>query len=103
MAEQKKGGPPYVIEIAAKWISLVPMMSIFHLFVGLLDVFRNDEVLADYECNKFTLNPNHQSKADKPSEFELYSDRMARVFPTYKLDEKLRVRPGPESTTVNFV
>ena len=58
MAEQKKGGPPYVIEIAAEWSSLVPMMSIFHLFVGLLDVFRNDEVLADYECNKFTLNPN---------------------------------------------
>lgn len=103
MAEQKKGGPPYVIEIAAEWSSLVPMTTIFHLFVGLLDVFRNDEVLADYECNKFTLNPNLQSKVGRPSEYELYSDRIARVFPTYKLDEKLRVRPGPESQTVSFL
>ena len=28
---------------------------------------------------------------------------MVRVYPTYKLDEKLRVRPGPESQRVNFV
>ena len=55
-----------MIEIAAEWSSLVPMTSPFHLLVGLLDVFRNDEVLADQECNKFTLNPNHQRKPNRP-------------------------------------
>ena len=108
-AEQKKadGEPPFVLEIAAEWSSLIPMMSPLHLLVGLLDVYRNDEVLADLEHNRFSLNPKHQSSrllasTGESTEFELYSDRIVRVYPTYILDERLRIRPGPETLTINF-
>ena len=50
----------------------------------------------------FSLNPALQSKPDAPTEFELYSDRMTRIFPTYIFDQRCRIRPGPHTQTVNF-
>jgi hypothetical protein len=34
--------------------------------------------------------------------FELFSDRYYRQYPTYQLDDRLRVMPGPDTETVNF-
>jgi hypothetical protein len=34
--------------------------------------------------------------------YELYSDLIHRVYPTYKLDDRLRLVPGPDTPTVNF-
>ena len=43
-----------------------------------------------------------QQNDDNQTGFELYSDRIARKFPTYKLDAELRLYPGPETLVVNF-
>ena len=44
-----------------------------------------------------------QSKAELPTEFELYSDRVTRLFPGYILTDRQFIRPGPETPTVNLV
>lgn len=33
------------------------MLSLFHLMVGLLDCYRNDEILADVEFIRFSMDP----------------------------------------------
>ena len=101
-AEAALGRPPYLIEIIPHWNSWIPMLSQFHLFVGLQDCFRNDEVLADVENLHFTLNPALQSTADNPTEYELFSDRFVKVFQGYVVDRRVRVRPGPDTPRVNF-
>ena len=51
-----------------------------------MDMFMNDEILADMACARWTLNPALQSTAEKPSEFELFSDRINRMWPSYVLE-----------------
>ena len=70
--------------------------------IGIQDLYRNDECLADTENIRFSLNPAVQSTAEKPSQFELYSDRMVRLFPKYSFDDRLRIRPSTETPTVRF-
>jgi len=65
-------------------------------------MFKNDEIFADLMHNRFSLNREHQSTSAKTTEFELFSDRFVRLFPTYVLDYRCRIRPGPETKTVNF-
>lgn len=72
------------------------------LYVGLLDLYRNDEVLCDKACIRFSLDPKMQSTEANPTEFELFSDRVVRIFPTYVLDNRLRIRPGPETPRVKL-
>ena len=60
-------------------------------------------MLADIECNRWSINPADQATEGNDTGYELYSDRIARLFPTYVLDERLRIRPGPETQRVNFV
>ena len=101
-AEEKLGRPPYINEIAAEWSSMIPMLAGFFIMVGLNDLFKNDEILADLMHNRFSLNPERQSTAAMTTEFELFSDRFVRLFPTYVLDYRCRIRPGPETQTANF-
>ena len=56
-AEAELGRPPALIEIQRFWNSFIPMLSPFHLFVGLQDLWRNDEILADSTCERFSANP----------------------------------------------
>lgn len=51
---------------------------------------------------RFSLNLAMQSTNDLPTDFWLYSDRFQVVFPGYVLDEQCKVRPGPNTPTVNF-
>ena len=44
-----------------------------------------------------------QSTPERPSDFELFSDRVTRLFPTYVLDDRLHVRPGPNTPRVNLL
>lgn len=60
-AEAEKGSPPYVVEIARAWNSLIPMVAPLLMLVGLMDLYRNDELLADLPFHRFTLNPAQQS------------------------------------------
>ena len=56
-AEEKLGRPPYVNEITAEWSGMIPMLASFFLIVGLGDLFKNDEILADPMQNRFSLQP----------------------------------------------
>lgn len=58
--------------------------------------------MADYKHNLYSLDKRHQSTPENPTQFELYSDRISRVFPTYQLDKRCRIRPGPETQVCNF-
>lgn len=79
------------------------MPSPFIAMLGIYDLLRNDEVLTDRQTDIFTLKKELQKSAANPdSEFETFSDRMARVFPTLELDDKLILRPGPKTETINF-
>jgi len=72
--------------------------------------FKMDLVLADKELNYFSTNPEYQldgpsANADLINEknpFELCSDRIARIMPTYDFDETGRAVLGPDSERVSF-
>ena len=63
---------------------------------------RNDEVLVDDEMNRFTMKSSNQRTPDNETEFELMSDRLARKFPGYELDDECRIVPGKDTPTVSF-
>ena len=54
---------------------------------NLYNLFKDDKVLCDAEMNLFSLNHELQCTALKETPFELCSDRMARLYPTYKLTD----------------
>lgn len=69
----------------------------------LLDLWRVDRLLGDYEVHLYSARPEMQDGPDNKTGFELYSDMIVRKFPTYKLTEDvLKVIPGPDTPTVNF-
>ena len=41
--------------------------------------------------------------SDDTKVFELCSQRMQRLYPTYKLDNDFRFYPGPKTKTLNFL
>jgi hypothetical protein len=54
-AEEKKGSPPFVMEIAQEWSSMIPMLAPLFLLMGLQDLFKNDEVLTNINNERWTL------------------------------------------------
>jgi hypothetical protein len=84
---------------SARLIKLEPnKMSIL-----LMELYRNDEILADREQNRYSLNKDLQKTTENPdSPYELFSDRIKRLFPTYILDNKLRLMPGPDASVVDY-
>ena len=70
--------------------------------IALMDIYRNDEILADAELNHYSINRHMQDTHDNPTGFELYSDRIKRMFPSYILDNTLRLMPGPTTPVMNF-
>ena len=102
-AETKKGSPPNILEVYAEWNSMIPNLASMFVYMALLDLYRADEILCDKMCDKFSLNPAMQSTPDRPSDFELYSDRVTRLFPTYVLDDRLHLRPGHTTPRLNLL
>ena len=66
------------------------------------ELYKADQCLADRELNLWTLNPDNQSTAANPTQFDLFSDRIKRMYPSYQLDSRCLIRPGPETPTVNL-
>ena len=58
-AEKKHGRPVYIAEICKEWNSILPYIHCLLVLGGLLELYKADEVLADYECNLWSLNPFH--------------------------------------------
>jgi hypothetical protein len=64
----------YVVNKETSYLSLNVML----IWMILNDLYRNDELLADYEGHHYSLRPEMQDKPENPTGFELYSDRMKR-------------------------
>lgn len=98
-AEAKHGRPVYIIEVAESWsqISYKPYMNCMIVFLCGADCYQNDEIMADQNLEKFTLNPALQGDV-----FELYSDRKDRKFPLYSLTPNLRLVANETTPTINF-
>ena len=83
-AEAKYGRPVYAIEVSQNWQStLVPKIGTAEIYAGLLDLYKADECLSDGELTKFTLELRAQSVQKRKTVFELYSDRMWHLYPSY--------------------
>ena len=68
----------------------------------LQELFRNDDILADAEVTAFSARPEMQDSPTNPTGFDLFSDRVKRMFPSYVLGDNLRLVPGPDTPVVNF-
>lgn len=104
LAEQEKGGPVILPDVvrAYRKISKFPLFSPHMIFFCLWDYYWNDQILADKEINRYTTDLKLQHTDANPTGFDLYSDRITRVFPGYTIDQNMRVRPGPETPLANF-
>ena len=87
IAYEKRGGPVYTCEVheELKKISYNPV-KFMHLTKNTLwNLFADDKILCNRELTLYSLNPLDQSTLENESEFELFSDRMARIGPGYDL------------------
>ena len=59
IAEQRKGKPPFFGEVykVVNEISWYPALPNFIVRDALNDLWRNDEILCDIECDRFSMNP----------------------------------------------
>lgn len=104
-AEAMFGRPVYVHEIYYEipQVTWYPSLSPYITWQACLDLYQNDEILADRLCDQFSVNKSLQRSYDNPkSEYELFSDRFMRRWPSYQLDENLIVRPTIETPRINF-
>ena len=77
-------------------------LNIMLIWIILGDFVRNDEILSDPEQLHYSVRHVMQDTPENPTGFELFSDRTSRLYPTYVLDNVLKVVPGPTTPTVNF-
>jgi len=80
----------------------IPLAFPAFVLFALLDLYMDNQLLADREVLKFTLNSAHQHSPLNETDFMLYSDRIRTAYPGYILDSQNRVIPGPNTPTVNF-
>ena len=104
LAEQEKGAPVNYPEVvrAFRRISRKPLPSPRLIDCCLSEFYWNDDVLCDRENNHYSVNKRMQHTDINPTGFDLYSDRITRMFPGYAIDNEMRVRPGPDTPTLSF-
>ena len=66
------------------------------------ELYRNDEILTDAFENRYSAEKEMQDNPQNKTGFELYSDRITRIYPSYVLDGTLKLQPGPTTETMNF-
>jgi len=72
------------------------------VWIILQELFRNDDLLADAEETTYSARADMQDSPRNRTGFELFSDRVKRMYPDYILDDTLKLMPGPDAATVNF-
>ena len=72
-----------------------------HLPFVLAELVKGDEVLCDPEMNLFTLQTEKDRRLGQV-EFEKFSQRLAKYFPSCSFDEDGRVVAGLETPKQNF-
>ena len=60
IAEEKKGGPVYLVDVYREWLKITYMVwKRYDVINGcFVDLFKNDEILANVEFNMFSCNPD---------------------------------------------
>ena len=76
-----------------------PMPRVWEM---LNELWRDDRLLGGREVITFSANPANQNRDDHPTEFGLFSDVIYRKYPTYLLNEELKIVPGPETPRINL-
>ena len=82
-AEQRKMAPVYFLEIYKVYKALYEnsedsyenktLLKVKHVLV---DLYRNDQVLADRELHRFSVQNSNQNSKKNISDFDLCSDRL---------------------------
>lgn len=73
------------------------------IFFACMDLYQNDEILANYNMDKFSLNGQVQKSSKNPeSTFMLYSDRRVHKYSDYDLNETWHLIPKATTPTINF-
>lgn len=71
--------------------------------MSLVSFYLEDRILANGQIDEFSVDVKQQCTEDNPTDFELFSDRMSKKYPSYTYDCKLvRVLPGKDSPKINF-
>ena len=100
MAEKELGRPVFKTELSRYFprVTSLPMINAkAYLEPAIFDLFRNDEILADEQLDRISMN--HALQGDN---YQLYSDRFAVKFPTYELDGQLKIVPGEHTIALNW-
>jgi hypothetical protein len=104
-AEQQYGRPVFAREVfhVFQHRRSIYLKQFYVLFLALLDLYANDELLACPTCDRWSVNPKNQRSEQNPdSEFELFSDRHVRKWPHYHYDAKGVIRPSKQCEVINF-
>ena len=108
-AEQRLNAPVYFIEVYKIYKALYEDTidgsgnEVLWLVKGsLLDLYRNDQILADKEMHRFSLMCQNQNTNKHITEFDLCSDRLMTKFRTYEFDQMCKIVPGPKTPRFNF-
>jgi len=86
--EVEKERPIYFVEVYQEMMRDSDTDQMRNSVQNIFNLFKDDKVLADAEMNLFSLNPELQRNQANDSKFELCSDRMERLYPTYKLSDE---------------
>ncbi len=79
-------------------VTSLPMINAKAYFEpAIFDLFRNDEILADEQLDRISMN--HALQGDS---YQLFSDRFAAKYPTYELDGQLKIVPSEHTVTLNW-
>ena len=105
ITEEELGRPAFAIEVAQTLYKTSYMPSAVNKLTQgtLMTMMVKDKVLVNTQSTMFSLNKKNQSTEDNPTDFELFSDRMHRRFPSYITDcTARRIMPGPDSPRINL-
>jgi hypothetical protein len=86
-AQKKRGGPVYYCEIHDEFKKTSYHVFKWGLFTRntLFNLYSDDLILANKELTMYSIDAADQSTDDHETEFELYSDRMARIAPDLEI------------------
>ena len=104
LGEAELGKPLYYVEIVASFTKNIEEAAskVSLIQFSLVELFRDDKVLATKDMHKFSVNPAMQNTESNKTDYMLFSDRVALIYPGYQLDHRLCIRAGPTSATLNF-
>lgn len=72
-----------MVDIYREWVQMgySPIKPFIVTVFCMHDLFYNDEVLADEQLNRFSLNPEMQHTDENETKFRLYSDYFTQKYP----------------------